>query len=58
MSVQIWNGRTQLKTHVVNLKSAWVMACAYSPDCSLVAAGGLDNLCSIYKVQGDNKVGL
>lgn len=46
----IWNGFTTNKVHAVPLRSSWVMTCAYSPTCTLVACGGLDNLCSIYKV--------
>jgi len=32
------------------LRSSWVMTCAYSPQGTLVACGGLDNLCSVYKL--------
>jgi hypothetical protein len=30
------------------------MTCAYSPNGDLVACGGLDNLCSVYKIPGAN----
>jgi len=46
----IWNGFTTNKVHAIPLRSSWVMTCAYSPNGSLVACGGLDNLCSVYKV--------
>jgi len=48
----IWNGFTTMKVHAIPLRSSWVMTCAYSQgqNASLVACGGLDNLCSIYKL--------
>jgi len=46
----IWNGFTTNKVHAVPLRSSWVMTCAYSPSGNLVACGGLDNLCSVYKL--------
>jgi guanine nucleotide-binding protein G(I)/G(S)/G(T) subunit beta-1 len=41
---------TTNKVHAIPLRSSWVMTCAYSPSGQLVACGGLDNICSIYKV--------
>lgn len=46
----IWNGFTTNKIHAIPLRSSWVMTCAYSPSGDLVACGGLDNLCSVYKL--------
>jgi len=46
----IWNAYTTNKVHAIPLRSSWVMTCAYSPSGSMVACGGLDNLCSIYKL--------
>jgi len=46
----IWNGFTTNKVHAIPLRSSWVMTCAYSPQGTLVACGGLDNLCSVYKL--------
>lgn len=46
----IWNGFTTNKVHAIPLRSSWVMTCAYSPTGSMVACGGLDNLCSVYKL--------
>jgi len=46
----IWNAFTTNKVHAIPLRSSWVMTCAYSPDGSLVACGGLDNICSIYRI--------
>lgn len=46
----IWNAFTTNKVHAIPLRSSWVMTCAYSPSGNLVACGGLDNLCSVYKL--------
>lgn len=52
----IWNGFTTNKVHAIPLRSSWVMTCAYSPSGQYVACGGLDNLCSVYRLpnSGDN----
>jgi WD40 repeat protein len=50
----IWNGFTMMKVHAIPLRSSWVMTCAYSSSGKFVACGGLDNLCSIYKVAQDD----
>ncbi|MES1912552.1 MAG: hypothetical protein MHM6MM_004809 [Cercozoa sp. M6MM] len=46
----VWNGFTTNKSQAIPLRSAWVMTCAYSPSGSFVACGGLDNICSVYKL--------
>jgi len=46
----IWNAFTTNKEHAIGLRSSWVMTCAYAPSGEMVAAGGLDNLVSIYKL--------
>lgn len=46
----VWNGFTTNKQHCVNLQSSWVMACAYSQSGNMVSCGGLDNVCSVYKI--------
>lgn len=46
----VWDGQTTNKRHMINLRSSWVMTCAYSPSMNFVACGGLDNLCSIYQM--------
>eukprot|EP00968_Pinguiococcus_pyrenoidosus_P007773 scaffold529_cov308-Pinguiococcus_pyrenoidosus.AAC.65 len=39
------------KVQSIPLRSSWVMTCAFEPSSNeLVACGGLDNLCSIYKL--------
>jgi len=53
----IWNAFTTNKVHAIPLRSSWVMTCAYSPSGNLVACGGLDNLCSIYKLPSGPKEG-
>jgi len=50
----IWNGFTTNKLEAIPLRSSWVMTCAYSPSGDFVACGGLDNLCSIYRVDPSN----
>lgn len=46
----VWNAATTNKTAAIALRSSWVMTCAYAPSGQLVACGGLDNLCSVYKL--------
>lgn len=50
----IWNTYTQMKTCSIPLRSSWVMTCAFSPSGSMVACGGLDNVCSIYNIQAQD----
>jgi guanine nucleotide-binding protein G(I)/G(S)/G(T) subunit beta-1 len=49
----IWNAFTTFKESVIVLRSSWVMTCAYSPNGQMVAAGGLDNTVSVYKLASD-----
>jgi guanine nucleotide-binding protein G(I)/G(S)/G(T) subunit beta-1 len=51
----IWNAFTTNKEHAIALRSSWVMTCAYSPDGTMVASGGLDNIVSIYKLPTDKR---
>lgn len=53
----IWNGFTTNKVHAIPLRSSWVMTCAYSPSGNFVACGGLDNLCSVYKLPANARDG-
>jgi WD40 repeat protein len=46
----VWNGYTTNKVHAIPLRSSWVMTCAYSPTGQYVACGGLDNICTVYKL--------
>jgi len=46
----VWNGLTGNKTKLIPLSSAWVMTVAFSASSNLVACGGLDNICSGFKL--------
>jgi guanine nucleotide-binding protein G(I)/G(S)/G(T) subunit beta-1 len=46
----IWDAFTTNKKLALTLPSAWVMTCAFSPDNSMIASGGLDNIVTIHKV--------
>lgn len=46
----IWNANTTNKINAIPLRSCWVMTCAFEQkENELVACGGLENICSIYK---------
>ena len=47
----VWNTTSTNKKIAIPLRSAWVMTCAYSPQRSFVASGGLDNLCSVFNIK-------
>jgi len=47
----VWNAYTETRQLAVNLKSAWVMTCAFEQDQQkFVACGGLDNVCSLFNI--------
>eukprot|EP00461_Guttulinopsis_vulgaris_P003959 UN03960 len=46
----LWNAFTTARIQAIPLRSSWVMTCAFSPNGKLVASGGLDNICSVYRV--------
>lgn len=47
----IWNGVNFNKIQSIPLTSSWVITCAYEQTVNrLVACGGMDNICSIYRV--------
>jgi guanine nucleotide-binding protein G(I)/G(S)/G(T) subunit beta-1 len=48
----VWDAYTTNKVHAIPLRSSWVMTCAYAPSGNFVACGGLDNICSIYNLNG------
>jgi len=55
----IWNGWTANKVQAIPLRSSWVMTCAHEQTTDgMVACGGLDNICSIYKVGGEQAISL
>jgi guanine nucleotide-binding protein G(I)/G(S)/G(T) subunit beta-1 len=45
----LWDSKSGNKLNLIDLRSSWVMTCAYSPQMDMVACGGLDNICSVYK---------
>lgn len=47
----LWDADSTNKMNAINLQSSWVMSCAMSPSGKLVAAGGLDNICSVYDLK-------
>lgn len=47
----IWDALSTAKVSAVPLRSSWVMTCGMEPTSGrMVACGGLDNTCSVYKV--------
>jgi guanine nucleotide-binding protein G(I)/G(S)/G(T) subunit beta-1 len=50
----VWDASLNVKLQAIPLRSSWVMTCAYEQTRNeMVACGGLDNLCTIYKVSKD-----
>ncbi len=50
----VWNAINNLKTNAIALRSSWVMTCAFEQSKgNLIACGGLDNICSIYNIAGN-----
>eukprot|EP00127_Corallochytrium_limacisporum_P000648 Clim_evm47s22 gene=Clim_evmTU47s22 len=47
----IWDAYTANKVTAVPLRSSWVMTCGYAPSGNFVAAGGLDNICTVYALR-------
>lgn len=45
----IWDIDTMYKVASITLPSRWVLTCAVSESNHLIASGGLDNICSIFK---------
>ena len=53
--LMLWNALKSAKLQAIPLRSAWVMGCAIEQTAgTLVATGGLDNLCSIYQPHQPN----
>jgi guanine nucleotide-binding protein G(I)/G(S)/G(T) subunit beta-1 len=47
----VWNAMLNQKSQAIPLRSSWVMTCAFERSKNgMVACGGLDNLCSVYKL--------
>lgn len=50
----VWDAISNLKTNAIALRSSWVMTCAFEQSKgNLIACGGLDNICSIYNISGN-----
>ncbi|CAH8499184.1 unnamed protein product [Dicrocoelium dendriticum] len=47
----VWDTFTGKKIHMIPLKTAWVMGCAFSPSLNCVASGGLDNMISLFTLK-------
>jgi len=54
----LWDALSSSKKEDVKLKSSYVMSVCMEASGQFVAAGGLDNACSIYKVGGPDKAEL
>lgn len=53
----VWNANSTNKLNAIPLKTCWVMSCAFEQrNNQLVASGGLDNICSVYRL-GEHEVG-
>jgi len=50
----VWNAITTLKMNALTLPSNWVMTCGIAPSGEVVASGGLDNICSVWLIKGQN----
>lgn len=50
----IWDAVSGLKLQAITLESPWVLLCAFAPSGRFVALAGLDNRCTIYKVETAN----
>jgi len=50
----VWDALSAAKRCVIPLHSAWIMTCAFEPTVgNVVACGGLDNACSVYKLKNE-----
>ena len=52
----IWDAHTANKSRAINLRSSWMMTCAFERSTNaMVARGGLDNHCTIHPLSGENE---
>jgi guanine nucleotide-binding protein G(I)/G(S)/G(T) subunit beta-1 len=54
----VWNAVSLNKCIAIPLASSWVMTCSYSPSGNFVASGGLDNMCSMFKINLKSDIGV
>ena len=52
----LWDAATGWKKNAIVLENQWVLSCAISPNKRFVASAGLDNHCTVYKIDGDDVV--
>ena len=52
----VWDPATGFKKNAVVLDNQWVLACAISPSSRLVASAGLNNHCTVYKVDNTSMI--
>lgn len=55
--VTVWDAYAGTKDSTFSMPSTWVMACAYAPSGSMVAAGGLDNKVTVFALSGAGGAG-
>ncbi|GBP67670.1 Guanine nucleotide-binding protein subunit beta-5 [Eumeta japonica] len=55
--VIVWDAFTASKEVTLAMPTTWVMACAYAPSGTLVAAGGLDNKLTVFPIGGGSSGG-
>lgn len=55
--VIVWDAFSSVKEHLVSLPTTWVNSCAYAPTGSLIACGGLDNKCSVFRISHSGSTG-
>eukprot|EP00128_Syssomonas_multiformis_P017743 Colp12_sorted_trinity150504_noHs@22326 len=49
----VWDAFTTHKQNAIHLRSSWVMTCAYAPSGNMVACGGTENICRVYRTNRD-----
>ncbi|EEB07955.1 heterotrimeric G protein beta subunit Git5 [Schizosaccharomyces japonicus yFS275] len=49
----VWDPKTYNRVALIPVPNIWVMSCAFSPDTSTAAAGGLNNVCRITRLDSE-----
>lgn len=52
----LWETPSTNKLAAVTMSSSWVMCCDISSDSVLAASGGLDNICTVYRIATGEKI--
>lgn len=50
-TLRLWEGLKAQERHRISLSSSWSMTCAVSPNESLLAWGGLGNVCEVFRLE-------